>query len=57
MTNWKPTEVTIEAIKETIKVLACQPSYIDIHNAKLLQIWLDGQKARNNPGSDNPLEK
>lgn len=57
MTNWKPTEVTIEAIKETIKVLACQPSYINIHNAKLLQIWLDGQKARNNPGSDNPLEK
>jgi hypothetical protein len=61
MPSWEPTEFNIEAIKETIETLrgckAYYPSYMDYKAAKLLEIWLDGQKAKNNPDVDNPSEK
>jgi hypothetical protein len=61
MNKWEPSELTIKTIKEQIESIknknCAYPTYINYKIAKLLQIWLNNQEAKNNPDSDNLLEK
>lgn len=60
MSAW---EHTVKSVKESLEAIKNRrpsklyPSYIDKQTARLLQIWLDGREIKNNPDSDNLLEK